>query len=550
MMRRLFFIVFIVIVFIGALFAAPAAQAQEGQRFALLIGNSNYTQKVGPLKNPRNDVALVGEALRNLGFTVTILQDADYRTMDTALKRYVADVRRAGKGAISFFYYSGHGVANPETQINYLIPVDLADPSDNAIWYQSFQQNDIIEKLSKQAPDATHYVVFDACRNELNLSAAATKALGAEKGFVPIQQTSGLLLAYSTAPNKTASDVGDGAGPYARVLAEELVKPGVEAVTMFRNVQIRVKETIGQDPWLSFPSLPSVYFAGRVDPARAAKDEAEKAEAAKTEATKAAAQAEIAKAEAARALAQADIAKSEAAKLEALKQEASRTQAANAAAEAARAEEAKADAAKAAAQADIAKAEAARKQAEAEIAKSEATKAEANKAAAQLEAVKAEKAANAERAEQVASLPSAPPAQKSIDAADIARLLQFHLKRVGCDPGTTDGSWTDRSQHAMEAFNKYSGSHLDVTVASLDALDAVRGATARVCPLVCAPGSRLEGDHCARISCEAGSTLGSDGACHREAPKPVEHRPTQPAASAAPRGSGKCFSFNGKQFCE
>jgi len=31
---------------------------------------------------------------------------------------------------------------------------------------------------------------------------------------------------------------------------------------MFRNVQIRVKEDIGQDPWLSFPALPPVYLAG------------------------------------------------------------------------------------------------------------------------------------------------------------------------------------------------------------------------------------------------------------------------------------------------
>ena len=31
---------------------------------------------------------------------------------------------------------------------------------------------------------------------------------------------------------------------------------------MFRNVQLKVKQTIGQDPWLSFPSLPAVYFAG------------------------------------------------------------------------------------------------------------------------------------------------------------------------------------------------------------------------------------------------------------------------------------------------
>jgi hypothetical protein len=55
-------------------------------------------------------------------------------------------------------------------------------------------------------------------------------------------------------------------GPYAKTLAEELIKPGIEAVTMFRNVQIRVKEMIGQDPWLSFPSLPAVYFAGTKPP--------------------------------------------------------------------------------------------------------------------------------------------------------------------------------------------------------------------------------------------------------------------------------------------
>jgi hypothetical protein len=32
----------------------------------------------------------------------------------------------------------------------------------------------------------------------------------------------------------------------------------------FRNAQIRVKKDIGQDPWLSFPALPAVYF-GRTD---------------------------------------------------------------------------------------------------------------------------------------------------------------------------------------------------------------------------------------------------------------------------------------------
>src|SRR5262245_61400042 len=167
-----------------------------------------------------------------------------------------------GANALSFFYYSGHGVANPETQINYLIPVDVSDADDDKVWFESFQQNTIIDLLSKQAPNATHYVVFDACRNELNIAGTAAKALGTDKGFVPITDTAGLLIAYATAPRKTASDVGDDGGPYAKVLAEELMRPGIEAVTMFRNVQLRVKQTIGQDPWLSFPSLPAVYFAG------------------------------------------------------------------------------------------------------------------------------------------------------------------------------------------------------------------------------------------------------------------------------------------------
>jgi hypothetical protein len=74
------------------------------------------------------------------------------------------------------------------------------------------------------------------------------------------------LIAYATAPRKTASDVGDDGGPYAMALAEELMKPGIEAVTMFRNVQLRVKQTIGQNPGLSFPSLPAVYFAGTKPP--------------------------------------------------------------------------------------------------------------------------------------------------------------------------------------------------------------------------------------------------------------------------------------------
>jgi formylglycine-generating enzyme required for sulfatase activity/uncharacterized caspase-like protein len=232
-------------------------------RIALLIGNQAYNPKVGPLKNPHDDIALVGAALRSLGFTVTEVTDADYRSMDVAIKRHAATVRREGPGAISLLYYSGHGAADPDTKTNYLIPVDVTEADDADLWNASLNLTNIVEGLRAQAPGATHYVIFDACRNELNLMRKGSKAI-TDKGFVPIAYTPGVMVAYATAPGKTAADIGSSGGPYAKALAEELIKPGVEAMTMFRRVALRVNREIGQDPWMSASTLPEVYFAGQL----------------------------------------------------------------------------------------------------------------------------------------------------------------------------------------------------------------------------------------------------------------------------------------------
>ncbi|MGO9543218.1 MAG: caspase domain-containing protein [Rhodomicrobium sp.] len=250
-----FFAVAVVALISSQLFAAEPA------RFALLIGNQNYLERVGRLKNPHNDVAIVEAALRRLNFHVTVIKDADYKTMDTAVRRYAAEVQRAGPDAISFFYYSGHGAAKFDTGINYLIPVDV-QATDETMWFNSLEQQAIIDRLSKQAANATHYVIFDACRNELQLRGDGRKAL-TDKGMVPVAQEAGMLIGYSTAPRQTASDEGEGGGLYAKALAEELVRPGFEAVTMFRNVGLRVRRSLKQDPWLAASSsLKEVYLAG------------------------------------------------------------------------------------------------------------------------------------------------------------------------------------------------------------------------------------------------------------------------------------------------
>jgi caspase domain-containing protein len=239
-----------------------AVGAQTERRIALLIGNQSYSAKIGRLKNPHADIALIGAALRSLAFTVTEVKDASYKAIDTAIKRHIKAVRGEGEGTISFIYYSGHGAADPDTKINYLIPTDVSSADDENLWINSLNLNNIIENVREQAPLATHYVVFDACRNELNLTRKGQKALSG-KGFVPLAYTPGVMIAYATAPGRTASDIGQEGGPYARALSEEIVKPGAEALFMFRRVALRVNREIGQDPWISASTLPEVYFAGK-----------------------------------------------------------------------------------------------------------------------------------------------------------------------------------------------------------------------------------------------------------------------------------------------
>src|SRR5262249_5187081 len=160
-------------------------------------------------------------------------------TMEVTIVQHITKVRAAGPGAISFYYYSGHGLANADTHNNYLIPVDIKSV-DETLWANSIDLTDITDKLVKGAPLATHFVLFDACRNELRLGPSMSKGIGESKGFEPIAAKTGLLVAYATAPSMTATDKGTGAGIYARTLSEEILRSGVEAVTMFRNVQIHV----------------------------------------------------------------------------------------------------------------------------------------------------------------------------------------------------------------------------------------------------------------------------------------------------------------------
>jgi len=244
--------------------AAACTAAQAEKRIALLIGNEAYASQIGRLANPHNDVALLEQTLKRLGFEVVTVRDAGLGALNRAVNAYARRVQAAGPGAVAFFYYSGHGASDGGT--NYLIPVDVQTTETGELWDQSLRLTEITRKLKAEAGNATHFVVFDACRNTLKLTQPGSRALVQSKGFVPVTQENGMLIAYATAEGELASDVGTSAGPYAKVLAEEVVKPGVEAVAMFRIVQRRVRAAIRQEPYLGFSALDDVYLADNAKP--------------------------------------------------------------------------------------------------------------------------------------------------------------------------------------------------------------------------------------------------------------------------------------------
>ncbi len=168
--------------FIGllVLWSVPAVVGAEPARLALLIGNQSYAPSVGVLQNPHNDIALVGDALARQSFLVLPpVKDATRVQILDAVSEFTQSLKRAGPGAVGFLYYSGHGAAEEQTKVNYLIPVDANEPRTQTFCHESAKLDDVLDILSG-AGDAAKFVVFDACRNELRLPYRGPK------GLVPI----------------------------------------------------------------------------------------------------------------------------------------------------------------------------------------------------------------------------------------------------------------------------------------------------------------------------------------------------------------------------
>jgi hypothetical protein len=145
-------------------------------------------------------------------------------------------------------------------------------------------------------------------------------------------------------------------------------------------------------------------------------------------------------------------------------------------------------------------------------------------------------------------------AQPTILPPEITKLVQSELHRVGCLSDATGGEWTSPSQRSLALFNKYAGTKLDVKLASIESLDAIRSKQGRVCPLTCERGFKADGDSCVKIICRTGLELGGDGSCkpiesNRHAPPPNQDKLPSQTQPTVQNGDGSCSKMQDPLGC-
>jgi uncharacterized caspase-like protein len=579
--------------FLGFLFCISADSAVAEKRVALVVGMSNYRQ-VPRLANPARDAEAMSSLFKKAGFDVV---DSERDLSISDLRRVIREFSEISRDAdVSVVYYAGHGIEVDGT--NYLVPADAKLLSDFDIEDETVSLDRVLKALDPVK--RLKLVILDACRDNpfarTMKRSVASRSIG--RGLAKIEPAmSDTLIAFAAKAGAVASD-GDGQNsPFATALVKYIAEPGLDLRLAFGRVRDDVLKSTGnrQEPfvygslggetmalvpqiakpvdpeaearvdyelaaqvgtkeaWNSFlASHPNGFYAGLAraqnDKLSAAQQTRVKADDARREAEEQAAQKAAdfrrqLEEQSSRQTAEAKQKLSEQAKKDL---EEARRQVA---------EQAKKELDEARRQVEFAQqqAEAARQQVE--EAKRQAI------ADAQLQVEQAKRAAKEEAGKLAALTPnqpvpqSSPPPSPQMDPADLARLLQAHLKRVGCNPVTADGNWDDRSKKALELFNKNAQTKFDIKLASLDALDAVRNKTDRVCPLICAKGQRADGDRCVQIGCSSGFFLNSSGSCEKR-PEPTPKARTATQHEPAPKrrsgfsGGGKCFAFNGKSYCE
>ncbi len=229
---------------------STSVAASNEKRVALIIGNKNY--KIAPLQNSINDANDLADLLKQKNFEVEKVIDGTRLEMRNAVRAFTAKI---AKGGVGLFYYSGHGVQLDGD--NFLVPIDADYEYKEEVPDMCISVSSIL-KYMETTNNRLNIMILDACRN----SPFKSFSRSGEKGMVRVEAPTGSIVAYSTAPGKTASDGSDRNGLYTSKLMKYMNVPGMTIEEIFKQVRIEVstESKNNQVPWESNSLMGDFYF--------------------------------------------------------------------------------------------------------------------------------------------------------------------------------------------------------------------------------------------------------------------------------------------------
>ena len=223
---------------------------QNQRKIALVIGNANYEDPNGLLKNPINDSKLMSETFTELEFdSVIVANDLSFVSMREVFRNYRSSLKSFDVG---FIYYSGHGMQDAYNE-TYLIPIDFpANSTIDDVTNYGYSIQDILRSLNRYE-NKLNVFVLDACRDnpyEKGWKGKSIKGVGLSEPQVP---PTGSLVAYSTSPGDVASDNSElDNSLYTKALSEIMKEPNLKIEEIFkrvRNVVYSESEQIQNPQW-------------------------------------------------------------------------------------------------------------------------------------------------------------------------------------------------------------------------------------------------------------------------------------------------------------
>lgn len=226
--------------------------AQGSDRFALVIGNSDY--RVKALPNPVNDARGLTAALRKLGFQVDLHEDLEHRGIKNAISRFT---QKLTSDSVALFFFAGHGLQVDGR--NYIVPLRASPQTLADVEYEFFGVDRILAQF-EEARSALNIIVLDCCRDEPETRSWGLRS-SMQSGFVGMDAPEGSLIAFSTAPGAVAKDGKKGGNsPFAESLMRILGTQdpaGMTLIDLFIRTSKRVKAmTAGEQvPWFGGADL-------------------------------------------------------------------------------------------------------------------------------------------------------------------------------------------------------------------------------------------------------------------------------------------------------